>query len=137
MITPFRQIRNGCRRVKWWFMRANRKLPPCDWWDYKYTLADFIKQGLEGLLYKGVCDWDSEYHKKEKKELEFVLKWATAFPYMESGIVAKDEEDYAKLCKEFQDTDVMIMTKETWEQWEKDQAKAFRLLAKNFHTLWD
>ena len=58
MITPFRQIRNKFRQIKWWFMRANRKLPPCDWWNYKYTLADFIAQGLEGLLCQGVTDWD-------------------------------------------------------------------------------
>lgn len=136
MIAPFRQIRNGCRRVKWWFMRANRKLPPCDWWDFKYNLADFIKQGLEGLLKEGVTDWDSDYHKKEKEDLEKVLAWATAFPYMESGIIAQDGQDLAELQKQFGD-DVMIISKKGWEEWEKEQVKAFKLLAKNISTLWD
>lgn len=137
MIAPFRQIRNGFRRVKWWFMRANRKLPPCDWWDFKYSLADYIAQGLEGLLHEGVCDWDSPIHKQEKKDLEYILAWAKTFPYMESGIVASNKKDYKELCEKFKDSDVIVMTKEAWEQWEKEQARAFKLLAKNYHTLWD
>lgn len=117
-------------------MRANGKMPPCDWWDFKYSLADYIRQGLEGLLYNGVTDWDSEYHKKEKKELEEILDWAICFPYMESGIIARDDEDLKDLQKKFGD-DVMIISKKGWEEWEKQQAKALKLLAKNIHTLWD
>lgn len=129
-------LRNRFRRIKWRHWRAKHKLPPEDWWDFKYTLADIIRQGLEGLLYEGVCDWDSEYHKKEKQDLEFILKWATEFPYYESCIIAQDSEDWAILKKKFGD-DVLVITKEQWEQWEKRQQKAFRLLGKNIHTLWD
>jgi len=136
MITPFRQIRNGFRRVKWWFMRANGTLPPCDWWDYKYSLADFIKQGLSGLLHEGVTDWDSKHHKKEKKDLEFVLDWAIEFPYYESGIIASNEDDCKNLKNQFGD-EVLVMTKDDFEEFQKRTEKAFKLLAKNIHTLWD
>lgn len=131
-----KRIRNRCRRIKWWFQRANGKVTPDEWWDFKYSLADYIRQGLEGLLYDGVTDWDSPTHKKEKEELEEILNWATCFPYMARGIIAKDSEDFDKLQKEFGDN-VMIMTKDTWKEWEKIQERAFKLLAKNYYTLWD
>lgn len=118
-------------------MRANRKLPPCDWWDYKYTLANFIEQGLEGLLYKGNTDWDCDYHKQEKKDLEFILQWAKEFPLYESGIMAQDADDFVRLNTMFSGKEVFIYTKEDWEAFEKKTKKAFTLLAKNIHTLWD
>ena len=135
MITPFRQIRNGCRRIKWWFQRANGKLPPCDWWDYKYTLADFIRQGLEGLLHEGVTDWENPYHKKEKKDLEFVLQWAKDFPKYESGIVALDATDWGIM--QMTNPDLFVYTEEEYREFEKRTKKAFGLLAKHYHTLWD
>lgn len=133
MRNPFRKL----RYVKWWFQRANRKLPPCDWWDYKYTLADFIKQGLKGLLYEGVTDWDSNYHKKEKQDLEFVLSWATEFPYYESAIVALNDEDFEAMKKRFQDADTMVITEKEYLEFQKKTEKAFKLLAKHYSTLWD
>ena len=132
-----KRIRNRFRRIKWWFWRANRKLPPCDWWDYKYTLADFIRQGLTGLLYEGVTDWDCDYHKKEKKDLEFVLQWATEFPWYESAIVATDNEDLADLKKKFPADSYMVITEEQAKEFDKRTEKALKLLAKNIHTLWD
>lgn len=132
-----KRIRNRLKRIKWWFQRANSKVTPDMWWDYKYTLADFIKQGLEGLLYEGVTDWDAPYHKQEKEDLEFILRWAIEFPYMESGLVALNEDDYKRLCKEFKNSDIMVISPETWKEWEKTQQKALKLLGKNIHTLWD
>ena len=132
-----KRIRNKFRKIKWWVQRANGKVTPDMWWDYKYTLADFIKQGLEGLLNDGIVDWDAPQHKQEKKDLEFILEWAETFPCMESGLVALDQEDYKQLCERFEDTDVMIISPNAWKEWEKTQQKAFKLLGKNIHTLWD
>lgn len=114
-------------------MRANRKLPPCDWWDFKVTYADFLAQGLTGLLYFDNTDWDS----KTKEELEFIIDWAIEFPYLEYGIIANDAEDWALLKKQFSGTDVCILTKEQYQEFEKRTVKAMRLLAKNIHKLWD
>lgn len=125
------------RQVKWWFMRANGKLPPCDWWDFKYNLADYIKQGLENLLYNGNTDWDSDFHKKEKQDLEFVLKWAIEFPYYESALVAMNQDDYEQLKKKFPDGKTLVLTKEQFQEFEKRTEKAMRLLAKNYFSLWD
>lgn len=132
-----KRIRNRYRAIKYWFMRANRKLPPCDWWDYKYTLANFIEQGLEGLLYEGNTDWDCDYHKQEKKDLEFILQWAKEFPLYESGIMAQDADDFVHLSTMFSGKEVFIYTKEDWEAFDKKTKKAFTLLAKNIHTLWN
>lgn len=118
-------------------MRANGKLPPCDWWDYKYNLADYIKQGLENLLYNGNTDWNCDYHKQEKEDLEFILKWATEFPWYESAVIARDEENLGELKKKFPPDSYMIITKEEAEAFDKKTEKAFKLLAKNYHTLWD
>ena len=135
MRNPFRRLRN----VKWWFMRANGKVPPCDWWDFDCALANYIAQGLKGLLYEGVRDWDCKEHQKEREELEFVLNWAATYPYMKSGIVALDDKDYVELVKKYgnQDSDVMIISPKGWEEFEKQTDKAMRLLAKNFMGLWD
>ena len=118
-------------------MRANGKMPPCDWWDYKYNLADYIRQGIEGLLYKGNTDWTCDHHKQEKKDLEFILQWAKEFPLYEAGIMAEDAKDFANLIKQFPDRDVLVYTKEDWDKFEKRTKKAFTLLGKNIHTLWD
>ena len=138
MIFPFRQIRSGWRTLKYRRMRANKQLPPCDWWDFKYDLADFIKQGLTGLLYKGVTNWESPHHQKEKEELEFVLKWATEFPYYESAIVVTDEQDSLLINREnLSDADYMVITLDEAKAFAKKTEKAMKLLGKNFSTLWD
>lgn len=132
-----KRIRNRVRAIKWWLMRGNKKLPPCDWWDYKYELADFIRQGLTGLLYEGITDWDSPTHKKEKEDLEFVLKWATEFPWYASAVIAMDDEDLEDLKKKFPPDSYMVITKEELADFEKRTEKAFKLLARNIWTLWD
>lgn len=112
----YKKIRNRYRRIKWWFMRANGKMPPCDWWDYHCTLVKNIEQGLTGLLYEGVTDWDA--HKKEKEELEFILAWA----------------------KEWLDdmySNHRVHTPEKQKELDDKTKKAFRLLAKNLYFLWD
>lgn len=116
-------------------MRANGKLPPCDWWDYKYTLAEFIEQGIDGLLNQGVTDWDSDYHKQEKEDLEFVLEWARDFPKYESGIIALDAEDWGRM--RVMDPDIYVYSKEEAKEFDERTKKAFELLARNIHTLWD
>ena len=40
-------LRKRPRAIKWWFQRANGKLPECDCWEYKDTLVLNIRQGLE------------------------------------------------------------------------------------------
>ena len=132
-----KQIRNKCRAIKWWFMRANGKVTPDMWWDYKYSLAYFIEQGLDGLLHKGVTDWDAPYHKQEKEDLEFVYQWAKDFPKYESSIVSMNKDDYDITSKIFADSDTLVLTKEEWDKWEKRQQKAFKLLGKHLHSLWD
>ena len=137
MIAPFRQIRSLWRNHKYKRMRARKKLPPCDWWDYKYELADFIRQGLTGLLYEGITDWDSPTHRKEKEDLEFVLRWATEFPWYESAVIAMNDEDLEDLKKKFPPDSYMVITREELADFEKKTEKAFKLLARNLHTLWD
>ena len=132
MIHPLRKI----RYVKWWFQRANHEVPPCDYWDFKYSLADYIRQGLEGLLHEGVTDWDAPCHRREKKDLEFILDWAIEFPYYESAIVAFNQDDWVAMKKKFQNTDATVLTREQFDEFEKRTEKAMRLLAKNIHTLW-
>lgn len=117
-------------------MRANRTLPPCDWWDFKYTYADFLAQGLKGILYDGATDWNATCHKQEKKDLEFILKWAIEFPYYESAVVALNQDDWVIMKKKFQNTDTMVLTQEQFDEFEKRTEKAMSLLAKNIHTLW-
>lgn len=135
MIAPFRQIKSFWRNHKYKRMRARKKLPPCDWWDYKYELADFIEQGIDGLLNHGVTDWDSDYHKQEKEDLEFVLQWAKDFPKYESGIVALNDTDYGIM--RMTNPDIFVYSKEEAKEFDKRTEKAFKLLARNIHTLWD
>lgn len=130
-----KRIRNRFCKIKWWFQRANGKVTPDMWWDYKYTLADFIRQGLEGLLYEGVTAWDNPYHKKEKEDLEFVLQWAKDFPKYESGIVALDDTDYGIM--RMANPDIFVYSKEEAKEFDKRTEKAFKLLAKHYKTLWD
>ena len=122
------------RYIKWWFQRANHKLPPCDCWDYKYTLVDNIEQGLSFLLHEGVTDW--EQHSKEKKDLEYVLDWAREFPYYDTALFAADDNEKNKLQEKF-DGDYIVCTKKDFEAWQKRTEKAFKILAKYIHGLWD
>lgn len=130
---PFRKL----RYVKWWFQRANHKVPPCDCWDYKHTLADNIAQGMEFLLHEGVTDWENPLHKQEKAELEFVLDWAREFPYYDSAIFARDENEKKELQAKFGSGGYIVCTKQEFEAWQKRTEKAFKYLAKNIHGLWD
>ena len=130
-----RRIRNFFRGTKWWFQRANGKVTPDQWWDFKYSLAYFIEKGLDGLLHEGVTDWDAPYHKQEKKDLEFVLQWAKDFPKYEAGWVARDKQDFILSSKQM--PDVFIYTKKEADEFEKRTKKALTLLAKHYHTLWD
>ena len=130
-----KRIRNFFRNIKWRFQRANGKVTPDMWWDYKYSLASFIEQGLEGLLYEGITDWDAPYHKQEKEDLEFVLQWAKDFPKYESGIIAINDTDYGIM--RMTNPDIFVYSKEEAKEFDKRTEKAFKLLAKNIHTLWD
>lgn len=132
-----RNLFRKLRYVRWWFQRANRKLPPCDCWDYKYTLVGNIEQGLSYLLKDGVTDWEHPYHKRQKKELEFVLDWAREFPHYDRCIFAADENDKKELLKKWGDTDYIICTQKDLDEWQKRTDKAFKYLAKNLHGLWD
>lgn len=123
-------------RIKWWFQRANGRVTPPQWWDYKFDLADFIKQGLEGLLYNGVTDWDNPIHKKEKEDLEYILEWARDFPQYESAIVVTDEEEKRRKYI-VEEEDFLIITIDEAREFDKRTEKAFKLLAKNIHSLWD
>lgn len=129
-----RRLKNRCRNIKWWIMRANRKLPPCDWWDFKYTLADVIKQGLEGLLNSGATDWQND--KDREKNLRFVLEWAKDFPRYDSAIVAIDDIDWVVLQRTYQG-DRLILTKSQLKEWKNRQQQAIEILGKELQGLWD
>jgi hypothetical protein len=51
--------------------------------------------------------------------------------------MAQDANDFVHLSTMFPGKEVFIYTKEDWEAFEKKTKKAFTLLAKNIHTLWD
>lgn len=130
-------MRHPFRAVKWWFQRANYKVPECDCWDYKYTLVENIRQGLEFLLHDGQTDWENPIHKKTYKELQFVLDWARAFPYYDRAVFATNEKEKKELEKVWAQRDYIVCTREDLEAWQKRTDKAFKYLGKNIHGLWD
>lgn len=125
------------RRIKWWFERANGQLPPCDCWDYKYTLANNLEQGLSFLLDDGNTDWEHSHMTKQKRELQFILDWAKAFPYYDTAICVKDEKEKAELEKTWEQNERIVITSKEADEWQKRTEKAFKYLAKNIHGLWD
>ncbi len=133
----FDWIKNRPRQIKWWFQRANGKLPVCDCWDYRDTLERSLKQGIEYLLREGGhIDWASDReHRKMKKDLEFILEWLEDYEFFYVEHRAVPEQLVAG-----RDIDLptMIVVPQDWvDEFEKRREKAFRLLGKWFWLLWD
>lgn len=131
------KIGRRCRRIKWWFQRANGNVTPPEWWDYKYNLAGFIRQGIEGLLTDGVIDWDNPCEKELKQDLEFILEWARDFPDYESAVVVTDKDDDIGKHWLKRENYFLVITMDEAKEFDKRTEKAFKLLAKNIHSLWD
>lgn len=115
---------------RWNRQRKNGKLPECDCWDYKYTLADNIRQGMDYLLSHKSGD------EKVMKDLTFIRNWARDFPLYESAIVVRDEQEQEQHIKEFGGLGLIITVAEA-KEFDKRTEKAFKLLAKHIHALWD
>ena len=123
-------MRHWVNKHRWNRQRNNGKLPACDCWDYKYTLADNIKQGVEYLLEHKHCD------KKMEKDLTFIRDWAKDFPWYESAVVTSDEDEKMECINTFGGI-VLIITVDEAQEFDKRTEKAFKLLAKYIHDLWD
>lgn len=134
----YRWVVERPRHIKWWFQRANGRLPDCDCWSYKYTLADNIRQGMDYLLREnGYIDWSGDkQHRKLKKDLEFVRQWAKEFPNIASCIVVHDSDEKKEKELTFGDK-YLVLTIDELKEYEKRTEKAFKILAKNIHGLWD
>lgn len=121
-------------------MRNKGVLPPCDWWDFKYTLVDTIKQGLEGLLNDQITDWDAEPTKGCKEAMEYIIEWTKEFPLYEHALVVRDDEEKEQLSEEYiskyGDIVGKIITKAEYDEFQKRTRKAFELLGKNIHNFW-
>ena len=106
------------RHIKWWFQRANGKMPDCDAWEYKMTLAKNIQQGLEYLLRDDAHDLSVRKGTQTRKDLEFILQWTKDYEAWENDMsLYNDMEAYRKLKAETN--------------------KAFKLLREHFFGLWD
>lgn len=136
------------KRIKWWFQRANGKLPECDIWDYYATLIPQLRQALEYLLREdGARSWESDKEsKKERKDLEFALEWLKKaehcmlerFPVP----VSSDKQCCPEVIQKggvsfWDDGHFFYYTKEWGELFEKDQMKTFKILGKYLWSLWD
>lgn len=119
--------------IRFWFQRANGKVPACDCWEFNSSLVNYIIQGLDYLLDKGATDWEHPTHKKQYEELDFVRNTLREFIYLhdETFVIVADKEEWNN--SDF----VTYMTKEEWAKHEKDIEKAFKLLGKWLYGLWD
>ena len=121
------------QKIKWWWERVNGRLPECDCWEYKDTLIDNIRQGLEYLLRpdSDLMYFSSEVHDEKIKRLQFVLDFCKDYQELEkTGFYVSDEtyEDVAPIRQ---------LTKKEWQDWEKRKNKAFKILGEELYGLWD
>lgn len=124
------------KAIKWWFQRANGKVPACDCWEFNSSLAHYIVQGLDYLLDEGVTDWNNDLHKQEYKELDFARRTLREFiSWHDDHSVMTDKEMY----EHFRDDDewAIYVTEEDFAQHEKDLRKAMGYVGKWFWGLWD
>lgn len=121
------------QKIKWWWERVNGRLPECDCWEYKDTLIENIRQGLEYLLREdgSLAFWDTKQHNEKIKRLQFVLDFCKDYQELEkTGFYISDEtyEDVAPIKQ---------LTKKEWQEWTKRKNKAFKILGEELYGLWD
>ena len=134
----YRWVTERPRAIKWWYQRADGKLPECDMWDYKLTLVDNLCQGLEYLTRdSGVIAWDADaQHKKMYKDLKFALRvFKRLRRYLNTFLILCDTEEEA--IEKNRGGIVEYISKKDYEQLEKDKRKAFLIISKYFWGLWD
>ena len=73
---------------------------------------------------------------KVMKDLTFIRNWARDFPFYESAIVVEDEQEQEQHIKEYGGL-VLVITVAEAKEFDKRTEKAFKLLAKHIHALWD
>lgn len=121
------------QKIKWWWERVNGRLPECDCWDYKDTLIENIKQGMEYLLREngGLKFWDNKEHKKRVERLQFVLDFCKEYEELNKNGFYISDEPYVDVAP------VKQVTKEEWKAFEKRKNKAFKILGEDLFSLWD
>lgn len=122
----FTRLKGLYRERQWAKQRAKGILPECDCWNFKDTLVDHIQQGIQYLLREdGWIDYTADTtHKQMKKDLEFILKWTKEYQYMAENdleVIAADRAEGTH----------------RWDDYQKMQTEAFKLLDKWLCGLWD
>lgn len=137
-------IKERPRYIKWWFQRANGKMPNCDWWEFHLSLTNYIEQGLRNLLFNGNTDWEYGRHKQVYKDLEFVYTFMLEYKHLqENGIWVYKTEEEAREREKIdlecfgKDGHGVYVSEEWYNNYQKRKEKAFRLLAKHLEDLWD
>lgn len=129
-------IKKRPRQIKWWFQRANHKVPACDCWEFNSSLANYIVQGLDYLLDKGATDWNNPIHRQQYKELDFARKTLKQFiDWHDNYRITSDKESYEKYKD--QDKWILYVSKQEFEQHEKNVKKAMGYIGKWLWGLWD
>lgn len=124
--------------IKWWFQRANGKVPPCDCWEFNSSLAKYMIQGLDYLINDGYTDWDATIHKQQYEEMKFARKVLKEFIFLhdERLVVIRKPSEIPKNRTD-EGGYVYYMSEKEWEQHEKDLQKAFKYIGKWLWGLWD
>lgn len=135
------KLRSLPKEIKWKRKRAKGVLPECDLWEFKYTLADCLIQGMEYLLREnGVRDWKTRYTDREEySDYRFILNTMKQFKYYNDHYVhfTKTKEE-AMLAEAYKSTDLIVyMTDEEWKLFEKQLYKCFKYVAKHMWSMWD
>lgn len=141
----FYWIKKRPQHIRWWFQRANGKLPECDLWSYKYTLIDNLSQGIDYLLREDtIVDYNSDKrHRQLKKDLEFIQGWLNEtrhyFIDHTTEIAYSDEEREVLMDRDIVSLDDFryLASNDWFIDYYERQKKAFQLLDKHLWELWD
>lgn len=123
--------------IKWWVQRANRKVPPCDCWEFNSSLASYLVQGLDYLLDEGNTDWGSPIHKREYKELDFARRTLREFISWHDQHSVVHDKELARKYNKYDKNWTIYVPKKDFERHERDLQKAFGYIGKWLWGLWD
>ena len=127
-------IKDAPRNIKAMWQRARGIVPKCDAWNFQDSLAEYIKQGITILLSNDSMCYRPE---KEKKDLQFIVDFLDEWQKMHCHIyIASDDQEYINRMLSV-NPDIVVYTTEQYKEFEKRQAKAFKLLGEHFDGLWD